>query len=103
MDKMFKDIYYVLEINMTSNKSCKILSMISAFENCANLNSLKIEDFNTTEVKSLERLFYQTPILTYTFKNFNTENVLDMSYMFYSSGIEHPDLSFLNTNVLYVC
>ena len=97
MDNMFKDVPYILSIDMSSKNNCSILSMKSAFENCSNLNTFKIEGFDTKELKSLKRLFYMTPIETIEFKNFNTENVTDMSYMFYATSIYSIKLSFLNT------
>ena len=81
---------------MISKKNAKITSMISSFENCANLNSFKINDFDTNEVKSISKLFYNTSLNILNIENFNINNVEDMSYMLSNSKLEQIDLSKLN-------
>ena len=39
---MFTNIKELNKMEMTSIKDCKILSMISTFENCSNLDEFKI-------------------------------------------------------------
>jgi hypothetical protein len=46
MDYMFKDVQDLISVEMKSDKNCKISSMIRAFENCTNLQSVKISGFN---------------------------------------------------------
>ena len=98
MDYMFKDIQTLISINITSTKNAKITSMISTFENCENLNIFNINGFNTSEVKSMHKLFYKTSIQNINLNNFNIENVNDMSYMFASSSINDIDFSNININ-----
>lgn len=47
MDYMFKDIGSIININMTSTSNSKIISLISAFENCYNLKEIIIRGFAT--------------------------------------------------------
>ena len=42
MDYMFVDLPLLLTVNMISEKNAKISSMISAFENCENLNTFNM-------------------------------------------------------------
>ncbi len=63
MDNMFKDVSLITSVEMTTNKNIKITSMISTFENCENLNDFSIQGFNTEEIKSLSKLFYNSNIL----------------------------------------
>ena len=52
MDYMFKDIKTITSVEMISNKTAKILSLLGAFENCVNLISFKMEGFDTKEITS---------------------------------------------------
>ena len=57
MDNMFKDVKYIKNVEMTSNKATKILSMKSTFESCEKLESLNINGFNTQHLISMEKCF----------------------------------------------
>jgi surface protein len=98
MKDMFKNILFLKEVKMNSEKNCNIISMESAFENCENLESFYIKGFNTKKIVSLKKLFYQTSLKNVEFNDFNSESVIDVSYMFSSSSIENIDLSFLHKN-----
>ena len=60
MKNMFKDVLALREVTLYSEKSCKITSMESTFENCKNLVNIKIIDFDTSQIKSLRKTFYGT-------------------------------------------
>ena len=90
MDYMFADLPLLLTVNMISEKNAKISSMISAFENSENLNTFNMVGFNTGNIKSLKRLFYNTQISNIDM--FDTSNVQDMSYMFAFSSLSNIDL-----------
>ena len=98
MDYMFKEVNDLLSVEMISEKNCKIKSMISLFENSINLKEIKIKGFNTKEVKSLQKLFYNTSISEIDISDINTENVLNMSYMFSYTNIEKINIFKFNTN-----
>ena len=57
MDYMFKDVQDLISIEMKSEKNCKIISMISTFENCKNLKNFNINGFNGNMLKSLHKMF----------------------------------------------
>ena len=98
MDYMFKDVQDLISVEMKSNKNCKISSMISSFENCTNLHSVKISGFNGENIKSMHKTFYNSGI-NYISTEFNfTINVEDMSYMFAYSQLNEILFSNLNTN-----
>jgi len=48
MDYMFQNIEDVISIEMISEKSGKITSIKSSFENCNNLEKIKINGFDTS-------------------------------------------------------
>ena len=82
MNYIFKNIETLYQVEMFSNTSDKIVSIISAFEGCQNLLNVTISGFNTEQVKSTHKLFYNSNIINLNLENFSTNNVEDMSYMF---------------------
>ena len=65
---MFEDISSLSSAIFISNKNTAITSMISTFENCINLNTITINGFDTRNLKSVSRLFYNTRIKFYCIK-----------------------------------
>ena len=98
MDSMFKDVSSLISINITSTKNVKITSLISAFENCDNLNKFYLEGFDTHDVNSMHKLFYKTHLTKINLTNFNTKNIIDMSYMFTGSPISEIDLTAIDVS-----
>ena len=98
MDYMFKDVNELLSVEMVSDQNCQILSMISTFENCFNLNDFNITGFGADNLKSMKKLFYKSSLTTFSFKSFNTINLEDISYMFSSTSIYDFSSNFINTN-----
>ena len=101
MDYMFKDVTNLTSVELKADKknnNCKILSMISTFENCRNLNNFSISKFDLGQVKSMRKLFYNTTLLTFSFSSLNINNLEDISYMFGESRIEKILLNNFNTN-----
>ena len=84
-------------MEIISNKDLEIYSMISAFENCENLEKIESKGVLTNNVKSLNKLFYNTKINDFNFTeiNINTNNVEDMSYMFGSIKSERINILYL--------
>ena len=70
MDYMFKNVKDLLEIEMKSENNCSITSMISTFENCIQLKIFKIDGFNVEQVKSANKMFYNTSLFIYDFYSF---------------------------------
>ena len=97
MDFMFKNIDSLISIEMISEKFAKINTMVSSFENCINLETFNIRGFNTSEVKSFSKLFFNTSLTNINLENFDTNNTEDFSYMFAFSKIEKINISKFNT------
>ena len=52
------------------------------FEYSSSLKSLNISNFNTKNVKYIEKMFkFRQNIISLNLNNFNTENVIDMSHI----------------------
>ena len=83
MNEKFKNIPQLVKLEMVSHKNCKIKSMISTFEGCINLEYFSISGFETFQITSLNKLFYNTSLTILIIKDFNARNSKDMSYMFY--------------------
>jgi surface protein len=98
MENMFKDISSLLSVDMVTDKNLKILSMKNAFDNCEKLKEFSIKGFDTTEINSLQNLFYNTKIESLSNFNISTTNVEDMSYLFSNTYLTSIDLSYLSTN-----
>jgi hypothetical protein len=99
MDYIFKDVKNLISFEMTSNESIDISSMISSFENCENLEKIENNGFNTSQVKSMKRLFYNTKMSYFDFTqmNISTHNVEDMSFMF--AGIKANNIQIYNLDM----
>ena len=96
MDNMFKDIKNIISIEsmkVKNDSSAKIISAKSAFEGCSNLKEITLNDtFDTSELKSTSKMFYNSGLEEINFNHFNTKNVENMSYMFGDC----KSLTFLN-------
>ena len=98
MDYMFKDVKSLISIEMNSTSNASIISMISTFENCNNLENIEVNGFLTNEIKSINKIFYNTKLYILDISWLNTSNIEDMSYMFALSTIIEIDLSKIDTN-----
>ena len=98
MDYMFKGVKDLISVEMKSENKCQILSMISTFEDCINLNTFNITGFVADNLKSMKKLFYKSSINDYYFSQFNTINLKDISYMFASSPITYFSFDDFNLN-----
>jgi surface protein len=98
MDHMFKEVDDLVNVNMTSDKNCEILSMEGAFENCPDIDKIIIKGFDTSKVTSMRRTFYNTGIYELDVSSLNTKSVIDMSEMFGLTSIFEMDLSKLDVS-----
>ena len=48
---MFKNVINLNQIEIITNKTCKIISMISTFEDCTNLQDIKLIKIGLDELK----------------------------------------------------
>ena len=78
------------------------------FSECYDLDSIKIENFNTSKVKKMSRMFNNcSNLIKLNLNNFDTSNVNDMSSMFSKcSDLIELDISNFNikknANVIYM-
>ena len=98
MDHMFKEVEDLVNVNMTSDKKCEILSMKGAFENCPDIDKIIINGFDTSKVTSMRRLFYNTGIYEFDVSSLIAKSVTDMSEMFALTSIFEMDLSKLDAS-----
>ena len=98
MKNMFKDVIALRDVVLYSEKSCKITSMESTFENCRNLLNIKIIDFDTSEIKSLKKTFYGANLEDLKEFEITSRYVEDMSYMFANSELNNLVLNVNNLN-----
>ena len=77
-----------------------VTSLSSLFQNCDNLTSLDVSNFNTSKVTNMSYMFSDCKKLTtLDVSNFNTSNVTNMNNMFnYCSKLTTLDLSDFNTS-----
>ena len=97
MDYMFKEVPNLVSINMTSNKNCKILSMISTFQNDHSFIYFTINGFNAEKIKSMKYCFYNSSLVRFSFHSFDSKNLEDISYMFSRTKFYSFSLNGLNT------
>jgi hypothetical protein len=62
MDYMFKNIFDLEEVDISSEKNDMILSMNSVFEGCINLRKVTLNGFNTEQLNSTSKLFFNSGI-----------------------------------------
>ena len=97
MDYMFKDVSAITSVLMYSNGNAEITSMISSFENCKNLIDITLSGFDTSNVKSMSHVFYNSKIEIINLVGIDSRNVEDFSYMFSHIDSNNIDLGILNT------
>ena len=83
-----------------SNLNPKNISMSWSFENDENINSLNVNTWNTSNVKTMHRVFINClSLTTLDLSNWNTSNVTKMTEVFGGcSSLTTLDLSGWNTN-----
>jgi len=97
MDYMFKEVPNLISINMTSNKDCKILSMISSFQNDRSFEYFTISGFNAEQIKFMKYCFYNSSLFRFSFNSFDSKSLEDITYMFSRTKLYSFSLNGLNT------
>ena len=70
-------IAFVLDGTIYAPANCT-----SLFANFASLSTLQFDNFDTSKVTNMYKMFYNSAVTSLDLKNFNTKLVTDMSYMF---------------------
>ena len=99
LDKMFSNLTKLISVDLFSEKNLKITSMISVFEGCKNLEYITMKGFDTSQVKSMSKLFSDSYLnkIDFTKVEFDTSNVEDFSYFLSGSRINSFDSKNFNT------
>ena len=63
MDYMFKEVPNLSSIEMISNKNCKILSMISTFQNDVSFKYFMVNGFDAEKITSMKYCFYNSSLI----------------------------------------
>ena len=125
MSYMFSGCLSLTEINVLNFNTSNVTNMQNMFEQCSKLKELNLCNFNTSNVIYMNDMFYECsslrtlyfdkyrPLLLFckkdltyddsTFKSknnyWNTNNVINMSYMFYNcKSLEELNLSQFDTS-----
>ena len=95
-----KNVFILAPKNCTiyANNDCTAL-----FWRLKKLESIKLNNFNTSNTTNMEEMFYETTNLkSLNLLSFDTSNVVNMSYMFAQSGIKELKQNFNTSNVVYM-
>ncbi len=78
----------------------RVFSMDNMFEDCRNLTSLDLSNFNTSKVHEMNNMFYNcNSLVSVDLSNLNTSKVIKMNNMFYRcKSISSLDVSSFNTS-----
>ena len=116
--EMFKDIKSIISIDLSNFNTEKVEDMSGMFNGCSQLKYINFKNVNTSGVKNMEYMFYNTPLTSLDLSNFNTSLVNKMNYMFYKTnslkyinlisfeekeGVEINDIFSNNINNLIYC
>ena len=98
MDYMFADNIYLISVELYSRKNISIQSMVGSFQNCINLIMFKNDGFNTEQVLYMNDLFNNADLIFIDLENFDTSNVIDISRMFKDcKNLKYLNISNFNT------
>ena len=97
---MFDNFANVTSIDIDSFDTSNVTSMYGMFSGCKKLTSIDLSKFNTSNVTTMAAMFMDDASLTsLNLSNFDTSNVTNMSYMFSGcNSLTSLDLSSFNTN-----
>ena len=87
MNFMFADLAGLHVIDLTSFYTPRLKQMKGTFTNCFGLKTLKIPNIITEEVVDMSMLFYGVKPDPINLSRFDTSKVEDFSYLFYHSSI----------------
>lgn len=97
---MFQNCSDLISLDLSNFDTSKVEDMHSMFEDCSNLTSLDVSNFNTSNVKDMTLMFYGCSSLTsLDLSSFDTSNTTEMIKMFEScSKLISVDLSNFDTS-----
>ena len=84
MSNMFKRCSALPSLDLNNFNTSNVTSMDGMFDSCSALTSLDLKNFNTEKVEQMLGMFmYCSGLTTLHLTNFNTSNVTDMPFIFY--------------------
>ena len=98
--KMFRNLNYIIKIDLSKFNSSLISDMSNMFESCKNLISIDFTNFDTSLVTNMTKMFYSIESMTsLDLSNFNTQKVIGMDCLFeYDKNLEYINLKSFNTS-----
>jgi len=86
MNSFFENCSNIYSIDLSNFNTSKVIDMGFMFNNCHKLKEIKgINKFNTNQVTNMTTMFQECNELEYLdLSNFNTSNVIDMRWMFFN-------------------
>ncbi len=99
LSRLFEDCYQITSLNVSNFNTSNVTDMSYMFYNCYNLTALDVTNFNTENVTDMAAMFFGCSFLnTLDVTNFNTKNVEDMSWMFKNcASLTALDVTNFNT------
>ncbi|QHS03070.1 BspA family leucine-rich repeat surface protein [Pediococcus acidilactici] len=87
------------ELNLSNFDTRQVTDMTGMFDGTGNLEKLDLHSFDTSNVRNMKYMFYNSNISDVNLSSFNTSNVTDMTQMFFGTGnLTTLDLSNFNTS-----
>ena len=101
MYMMFYKCESLTSLDISNWNTSNVTNMENMFYSCYNINSISgIENLDTSHVTNMCSMFNSCYDLTYlNLSNWNTSNVIDMSYMFSSSSALSGEITIMNPNI----
>ena len=84
MYAMFNECSNLTSLDVSNFNTQNVTNMGFMFSECSNLTSLDVSNFNTQNVTDIYCMFQCSNLTSLDLSNFNTQNVTDMSAMFYA-------------------
>ena len=87
---MFNNCYNLKSLNLSNFNTEQVTIMQSMFYNCSNLESLDLSNFNTEKVTNMITIFYGcTKLKSLDISNFNLNSLTSYDKMFFNTNLSY--------------
>ena len=102
MNKMFYGCSSLTSIDLSNLDTGNVKDMSNMFYNCKKITEIDLSSFDTSEVTNMNRMFYECSSMTSIYiSNLKTSKVEDMNHMFYKcSKLKSLDFSSFETSMV---
>ena len=102
MNKMFCGCSSLTSLDLSNLKTSNVKDMSNMFYNCKKITEINLSSFDTSSVTNMKNMFYECLSLTSLYiSNLKTSNVENMNHMFYKcSKLKSLDLSNFDTSMV---